>query len=135
MTLFVDTSVWSLAFRRDALSDAREVIALRLALQQGQSIVSTGLVLQEILQGFVGAKAQQDLIRHFAALPFINPSRKDHIDAAELRNHCRRNSVQLGTVDALIAQLCIRNNVVLLSTDADFKQAARHCPLLNWAAP
>ena len=58
MTLFVDTSVWSLGFRRDAPSDPREVIALRPALQQGLSFVSSGLVLQEILQGFVGAKAQ-----------------------------------------------------------------------------
>ena len=54
MTLFVDTSVWSLALRRDAGSAkaAAEVSALRDALEGGQEIVTTGLVLQELLQGF-----------------------------------------------------------------------------------
>ena len=134
MSLLVDTSVWSLAFRRDAPSSAAEVSALTLALEQGQPIVSTGLVLQELLQGFSGAKARAALLERFAALPFISPEREDHVQAAELRNHCRRKGVQLGTIDALIAQLCIRHELTLLSADADFSHAARHCPLRVWRA-
>lgn len=38
----------------------------------------------------------------------LQPSREDHASAAELRNACRRAGVQLGTIDAPIAQLCIR---------------------------
>jgi predicted nucleic acid-binding protein len=132
MSLLVDTSVWSLAFRRDAPSSAPEVGALALALEQGQPIVSTGLVLQELLQGFSGAKARVALIERFAALPFISPERDDHVQAAELRNHCRRKGVQLGTIDALIAQLCIRHELTLLSADTDFTHAARHCGLRVW---
>jgi hypothetical protein len=74
------------------------------------------------------------LLQHFSALPFISPDRNDHIEAAELRNHCRRNGVQVGTIDALIAQLCIRHDLTLLSTDADFRHAARFCALRNWAS-
>lgn len=134
MSLLVDTSVWSLAFRRDAPPDSAEVQALRLALEHGESIVCTGLVLQELLQGFAGAKSRDSLLQHFAALPFISPDRTDHIEAAELRNHCRRNGVQIGTIDALITQLCLRHNLMLLSSDADFRHAARFCALRNWAS-
>ncbi|HRQ66830.1 MAG TPA: PIN domain-containing protein [Xanthomonadaceae bacterium] len=134
MSLLVDTSVWSLAFRRDVSPDSKEVKALRSALEQGESVVCTGLIFQELLQGFAGSKSRDELLRHFSALPIISPNRTDHVEAAELRNHCRRKGVQLGTIDALIAQLCIRHDLTLLSVDADFRHAARFCPLRNWGA-
>lgn len=132
MTLFVDTSVWSLAFRRDQVSTAPQVRVLRDALEGGETIVVTGLVLQELLQGFAGPKARRDIIDRFAALPLLAPDRMDHIDAAELRNRCRRAGLQIGTIDAVIAQLCIRHRLLLLTTDNDFVLAARHCPLRVW---
>ena len=42
MTLLVDTSVWSLALRRDGTVEAKEVIALRGALEGADSVVTTG---------------------------------------------------------------------------------------------
>ncbi len=132
MTLFVDTSVWSLAFRRDRDSAAPEVGALRTALEGGEIIVTTGLVLQELLQGFAGPRAREDIIDRFSALPLLVPDRRDHIDAAELRNRCRRAGVQIGTIDALLAQLCARHELTLLTTDRDFYRVAAHCPLGIW---
>lgn len=132
MTLFVDTSVWSLALRRDADSSAPQVGALRRAIESGETIVTTGLILQELLQGFAGPRAAKDIIERFAALPFLVPDRQDHIAAAELRNLCRRADVQVGTIDALIAQTCIRHELTLLTTDNDFAQIASHCPLYLW---
>jgi predicted nucleic acid-binding protein len=132
VTLFVDTSVWSLAFRRDQVSTFPQVRVLRDALEGGETIVATGLVLQELLQGFAGPKARKDIIDRFSALPLLAPDRLDHIDAAELRNRCRRAGLQIGTIDAVIAQLCIRHSLTLLSTDNDFILAARHCPLRVW---
>ena len=132
MTLFVDTSVWSLAFRRDVASNAPEVRALRHALETDETIVTTGLILQELLQGFAGPRARKDIIDRFTALPLLTPDRQDHIDAAELRNRCRRAGVQISTIDALLAQLCIRHGLTLLTTDHDFVLAAAHCPLRVW---
>ena len=132
MNLFVDTSVWSLAFRRDAASGAAEVLALRQALEGGDTVVTTGVILQELLQGFSGPRARKDIIDRFSALPLLMPDRQDHIDAAELRNKCRRSGVQIGTIDALLAQLCIRHALTLLTTDKDFSRAASHCPLRVW---
>jgi predicted nucleic acid-binding protein len=105
---------------------------LRDALEGDDMVVTTGLVLQELLQGFAGPRARKDLIERFAALPLISPDRQDHIDAAELRNTCRRTGVQLGTIGALLAQLCIRYDLTLLTTDNDFAHAASHCRLRVW---
>lgn len=135
MTLLVDTSVWSLALRRDVESSAAEVQHLKDALFGADVVVTTGLVLQELLQGFSGAKSSAQIIERFSALPLLQPSREDHIAAAELRNACRRSGVQLGTIDALIAQLCIRHELTLLSTDKDFKSAAKYCALRVWSQP
>src|SRR3990172_5815369 len=112
MNVFVDTSVWSLAFRRDA--------------RPGSEV---GLILQELLQGFHGPKAKGRIIRSFSLLPVISPEIDDHIDAAGLRNTCRRKGIQVGTIDALIAQLCIRHGLQLLTPDEDFQHMAKHTPL------
>ena len=60
------------------------------------------------------------------------PTRADHIDAAGLRNACRRQGVQVGTIDALPASLCIANDLVMLSTDRDFARIAESAPLVLW---
>jgi predicted nucleic acid-binding protein len=132
MNLFVDTSVWSLALRRDDDSGAPEVARLREALLSQESIVTTGLVLQELLQGFRGPKARDAIVERFAALPLVVPDRDDHVAAAELRNTCRRKGIQIGTIDALLIQLCCRHELTMLSTDQDYDHAAKHVPLRRW---
>ncbi len=90
MTLLVDTSVWSLALRRDVKATEPEVNALKGALAGSDVVVTTGLVLQELLQGFAGPKSRTQIIESFASLPLIQPDREDHVAAADLRNTCRK---------------------------------------------
>ena len=132
MNLFVDTSVWSLALRRDAPRRTPEVETLAEQLTSGGPVFTTGLVLQELLQGFAGPKARTVIIQRFAALPFLVPDRSDHVKAAELRNRCRPKGVQLGTINALLSQLCIHHKLVMLTTDRDFGRVAQHSPLKVW---
>jgi predicted nucleic acid-binding protein len=132
MNLFVDTSVWSLALRRDAPQRTAEVDTLAEQLASGGPVFTTGMVLQELLQGFTGPKARTAIIERFAALPFLVPDRTDHIKAAELRNKCRRKGVQIGTIDALLSQLCIHHKLVLLTADRDFRRVARYSALKVW---
>ena len=99
------------------------------ALGDGEAVYTTGIVLQELLQGFSGPSARDQIIDRFAALPLLMPDRRDHIEAAELRNNCRRAGKQVGTIDALLAQLCLRHELALLTTDKDFEQIARLFPL------
>ena len=132
MTLFVDTSVWSLALRRDTLAGVPEVQVLQAALSGADLVVTTGIVVQELLQGFSRPKAGAGIVERFAALPLLSPDRQDHVEAAALRNLCRRKGLLLGTIDALLAQLCIHHDLTMLTTDRDFEMAARHCPIRLW---
>ncbi len=125
----VDTTVWSLAFRRDEVPDVPHVRLLARALQGQIQVMITGIILQEVLQGVLGPKQAQAITDRLSVLPMVVPDRQDHIDAAEIGKTCRKAGVQLKTVDALIAQLCIRHDLELLTTDQDFVFAARHVPL------
>ena len=133
MNLFVDTSVWSLAMRRDRPSDDALVERLRAALTGGEAVFTTGLVLQELLQGFRGPAAREALLQRFGTLPLVMPDRLDHVAAADVRNRCRRTGVQVGTVDALLAQLCLRHDLVMLSADGDFRHLAEVVDLSLWS--
>jgi len=134
LSLFVDTSVWSLALRRNGSPSAPQVASLVRAIESGELILTTGLVLQELLQGFSGPKARERILERFSALPLLVPDRADHVEAAALRNTCRRHGVQVGTIDALLTQLCIRHSLWVLSSDQDFQRIASHCTLRLWQA-
>lgn len=133
MSYLVDTSVWSLALRRDAPDSIPEVVELGRALEAGDEIFVTGLVLQELLQGFNKPKAYDQIIEHFESLPFIVPEREDYIQAANLRNKCRKKGIQVGTIDVLLAQLCIEREIDILTTDKDFSQISKLASLKVWS--
>lgn len=132
MNILVDTSVWSLAFRRDGDQTVPEVTRLHAALVGSDEVFTTGFVLQELLQGFTGPKARAQLVERLTAIAFLQPDRQDHIEAADVRNACRRRGVQMGTIDALLIQLCRRHELTLLSTDRDFAAAASHVAFRLW---
>ncbi len=131
MSLFVDTNVWSLALRRDDPGGPYVGEFFR-AVSAGESVITTGLVLQEILQGFTGPRQREQIQARFASLTFLYPEWDDHVSAAELRNKCRRAGVQIDTIDALLAQLCLRYDLTLLTADRGFQHMARHCALKIW---
>lgn len=133
MTFLVDTSVWSLAFRRDAPPDHPAVTVLRDALVGGEVVAATGLILTELLRGFIPERAQATIRERFSSVELIEPTRGDYEAAADVANTCRAHGVQLGTVDALIAQLAIARELTLLTTDRDFENAARFIPLRRWS--
>lgn len=135
MAILVDTSVWSLAYRRDTPPDVPEVGMLRSALTGGDDVVTTGMILLELLRGFVPARAQETIRAAFDVLECIEPTRHDYVEAASVGNTCRRAGVQLGSVDALIAQLAIAGDHTILTTDNDFHLAAQHVELRVWQRP
>ena len=129
MNVLVDTSVWSLALRRDAPPDLKETRILTRCLERKDALFSSGIIIQELLQGFRGPKQQDRIIEHLGNLPLIVPELIDHVNAASLQITCRRKGIQIGTIDALLAQLAISHDLDLLTTDQDFARIARHAPL------
>ena len=132
MNLLVDTSVWSLALRRNQPTDLPEVRALGQALGNGE-VFSTGLILQELLQGFNRPRASETIVSYFRAIPLLVPDRSDYESAADLHNLCHRKGVQTGTINALLAQLCIRHDLLMLTTDKDFQQISKIATLQLWS--
>jgi predicted nucleic acid-binding protein len=132
VSLLVDTSAWSLALRRDARPDVPEIRALRDALAGGEIVATTGVILQELLQGVVPDRVRTQITEMFAALQYLTPSREDHVAAAGVRNTLRSSGVQVGTIDALIAHLAISGGHTLLTTDSDFRAASSHISLRLW---
>jgi len=78
---------------------------------------------------------QNQIISRLSAVPLLVPDRNDHIEAAALRNKCRRSGVQIGTIDALLARLCIRHDLTMLTTDNDFVRIAERSDLRLWGRP
>jgi predicted nucleic acid-binding protein len=127
--LLVDTSVWSLAFRKNAPSTLPKIRRLARALQDGESVFITGIILQELLQGFTGEEASAAVRDRLSVLPQVVPDAADYVDAAGLRRLCRQEGIALSTIDALLAQLCIRYDLTLLTTDLAFNRVAELTPL------
>ncbi|MGY8797908.1 MAG: type II toxin-antitoxin system VapC family toxin [Longimicrobiales bacterium] len=124
MRLLVDTSVWSLAFRKNAPSTLPKIRRLAQALREGEQVFTTGLVLQELLQGFPDDEARDLILERFSVLPHVVPDGRDYVDAAELRRRLASEGLRIGTIDALLAQLCLRHDLTLLTTDLAFNRVA-----------
>lgn len=44
-----------------------------------------------------------------------------------------KRGVQVATIDALLAQLCIHHDLTLLTLDEDFRHVAKHSDLRVWS--
>jgi len=129
MKILVDTSVWSLAFRRQSGIVNPEAVTLKTLIEQGDDIYLLGIILQEILQGIRQPKYFHTLKEYFDFFPLIELPRDTYIKAAELKNHLIRKGKQASTVDVLIASAAISYNCHLFTTDEDFKHIAEHSKL------
>jgi predicted nucleic acid-binding protein len=129
--ILVDTSVWSLAFRRrkSGSEEAVESRVLRDLIEADEEIALPGIVLQEILSG-VSEKAQFERLQGvLAAFPLVLATEQTHVEAARIANACRSRGVAVSTVDCLIAAMVIELNAQLFTADKDFVHMSDHCAL------
>lgn len=129
MKYIVDTSIWSLALRRNNERKSAVIEGLQKLLEGGAPIFMLGVVYQEILQGIRHEDQFRKIRDTLKILPLIETSQMDHEEAARLFNKCRSRGVQASTIDCLIATSAIHNDCTLLTTDRDFDCIAKHSPL------
>jgi predicted nucleic acid-binding protein len=123
--VLVDTSVWSLAFRRKqserveaAAEELRRLIARYLA-----AII--GPIRQELLSG-IGERAQYDALRQrLHAFPDLALESEDYELAAQYFNDCRARGVQGSKTDFLICAVASRRHCAVFTTDRDFDSYER----------
>ena len=128
MSVLVDTSVWSIALRRDQPPASRELETLRAAIEGGE-VCLLGVILQEVLQGFPSLDRTRRLLEHLSPFPLLSMHRGDFVYGAEIRNRCRSKGLAISTIDAQIAAAAINHRCALLTLDRDFAAVARHFPL------
>jgi len=125
MRVLVDTSVWSLAFRRKSsdLSDSDKSVVRELSeLIQESRVVMIGPIRQEILSGISSNKHFEKLrnkLRAFIDFP-LNPV--DYERASEFFNICRKKGVQVSHIDFLICAVAFNNELSIFTVDKDFKR-------------
>jgi len=129
MKILIDTSIWSLALRRQSGVVNPESVMLRTLIEQGEDIHLLGIVLQEVLQGIKNPKDFHILKDYLDAFPLIELTREDYVKAAELKNRLIKKGKQISTIDALIASASISYSCYLFTTDKDFENIAQHSSL------
>lgn len=131
MNVLIDTSVWSLAFRRSrasSRSDAQMVEELTELIQEGRALL-IGPIRQELLSGISDVRQFNTLRHRLRAFDDVSIHKFDYERAAEFSNSCRKAGVQGSHIDFLICSVAAGNSAAILSTDKDFIRYAKHLPI------
>ena len=129
MKFLVDTSVWSEALRRKKQSIKSENTFIFQLINNDETIILTGIILQEILTGIKTNKQFQNIQSILRDFNFIEPGIEDYIFAAELKNILMKKGIHAGSIDFLIASIAIKNDLFLASFDHDFDNISKYCNL------
>lgn len=127
MKVLVDTSVWSLAFRRRAPGHAA-VDELRRLIGSGQAAI-VGPIRQEVLSGIREPAMFERLRDHLRAFPDETLTPADYEAAAGFFNTCRARGLQGSNTDFLLCAVSACHHLPILTTDDDFGRYARLLPV------
>jgi predicted nucleic acid-binding protein len=127
--ILVDTSVL-IRFLKGATSENSRKFSI--ILQRGMPFGINSLIFQEVLQGAGSEKEYLTLKKYMETQRFYHL--KDPIssfaDAAKIYLDCRKKGITIrSTIDCLIAQTVLENNLLLLHEDNDFDLMAKVIPL------
>lgn len=102
-----------------------------MAVENGERLATTGLVMLEVLAGARDESQARDLRRMLYRCTFLRLQEPpDHEAAAALYRACRRAGKTIRKLpDCLIAAVAIRTEAELLHRDGDFDAIALHSPL------
>jgi predicted nucleic acid-binding protein len=127
----IDTSVWVAYLRQE---ENTSVSYLQTILKKQQSFGITSVIYQEILQGAAAEKDFARLANYFGTQRFYHPLDPvtSYENAAQLYFMCRKKGITIrSTIDCLIAQIAIENDLLLLHNDKDFLELSKITPDLN----
>lgn len=125
MKYLVDTSVWSLALRRQEQKHEK-VVSLLSDLIDHKQVVLCGAVRQELLSGIKHPEQFKVLKSRLGYFEDIATVKEDFELAAEFYNTCRSKGIQGSNTDFLLCAIAANHNFTLLTTDDDFTFFQRH---------
>jgi predicted nucleic acid-binding protein len=110
----IDSSVWIDYLTERPLPHA-EILAARL--DDGLPVATTGIVIQELLQGLKTEREANLLRARLSRLRYLPAAKATHVVAARMYRKVRALGITLPAVDALIAAVAVEHGVPLLTAD------------------
>ena len=130
MRVLVDTTVWSLALRRQRPKAKEQILVDELSeLIRELRAVLIGPVRQEVLSGIPDPAKFEVVKQHLEAFDDLPIIEADYEEAARVFNLCRKKGVQGSHIDFLICAVAMRHSAAVFTTDKDFTNYAKHLDL------
>ena len=130
MNVLVDSSVWSLALRRNTTNDAIAIVNVLRDLITDGRVVLLGAIRQEVLSGVRYKEQFTRLQEYLRAFPDLDLTTEDFELAAEFFNTCRSNGVQGSNTDFLLCAVAHRRGYSIFTTDKEFENFRSHIPVV-----
>lgn len=129
MSVIIDTSVWSLALRRNNQNNQVFIVNCLKDLIFQEKVIMLGVIRQEVLSGIRYQEQFNKLRDYLRAFPDFNICREDYELAAEFFNICRSHGIQGSNNDFLICAVAYNYNYEIFTTDKDFQNFQLHIPI------
>jgi predicted nucleic acid-binding protein len=129
MKVIVDTSIWSLALRRNNEDPPAPVQELRSLINSHRAQI-IGPIRQEILSGIRNESQFKKLQKNLESFPDFPVLTQDYVAAAGYFNHCRSKGIQGSNTDFLICAVSVRNKFSIFTADNDFELFLKHIPIV-----
>jgi predicted nucleic acid-binding protein len=121
--ILIDTSAFIEFLNKTGSPFDREIESL---ISKDKETAIADIILTEVLQGIKNDKDYAEVKKSLLSFPVYSLKGVDSfIAAADLYRKCRKNGLTIrNTIDLLIAQIAIENNMILLHNDNDFNNIA-----------
>jgi predicted nucleic acid-binding protein len=109
-------------------NDNEAALAFQYILDNNIPFGINSLIYQEVLQGVKTEKDFVKLKKYLETQIFysLKDEKESYASAAKIYFQCRKKGITIGsTIDCLIAQTAIENNLFLLHNDSDFDRISK----------
>lgn len=125
--VLVDTSAWIKTLRER--NNSSQLISLVSHLLEEDRVVTSPLIILELIAGIKSDKDYREFLEEFRALHQLDLTDKVWQEAYQFSFHLKREGVVVPIVDLLLSVLAIHYDCELLHVDKHFDLVAKYLPL------
>ena len=132
MPVLVDTSVWSLLFRRDQdklNAQQRSAVETLRSLIAEKRVKVIGPIRQELLSGIRNTDQFERLRHRFRAFEDEELTTADYEFAALISCKCRTLGISTSAIDSLICSIASSRDWEIFTFDEDFRHYSKAVPV------